>query len=121
MTALQCDICGGQLEMDKSGAFAVCKSCGLSHSADRLKQKVQEIKGIVSIDGSVQVEGVANVENLLVRAQRFFDEQNYSMATEYCNKVLDIDADNNTAQIILNEIKLIKVKKKKKKILYKIV
>ena len=42
MAALVCDICGGKLVMG-SGGIAVCDSCGMEHSPDRMKEKVQEI------------------------------------------------------------------------------
>ena len=41
MAALVCDICGGKLVMG-SGGIAVCDSCGMEHSPDRMKEKVQE-------------------------------------------------------------------------------
>ncbi len=104
MVALKCDVCGGQLVMDAKGEFAICRSCGLAYSTDRLKQKVQEIKGIVSIEGSVKVEGVANVDNLLLRAKNFFENMDYEKATEYCEKVLDIDINNENAKLLKKRI-----------------
>ena len=56
MSAMICDICGGSLIMDVSGDFAVCECCGLKHSSDRLRTKIQEIRGTVSISGTVKVE-----------------------------------------------------------------
>ncbi len=38
MAALVCDICGGKLVMG-SGGIAVCDSCGMEHSPDRMKEK----------------------------------------------------------------------------------
>jgi hypothetical protein len=45
MAALTCDICGGSLSMDASGDFAVCESCGMKHTKDRVKAKIQGIGG----------------------------------------------------------------------------
>jgi len=104
MTALQCDICGGSLTMDTGGEFATCESCTMKHDTRRLQQKVQEIRGIVKIDGSVQVEGLANIDNLLVRAKEFLDKDDYAKANEYCQKVLDIDATNSTAKSLIRDI-----------------
>ncbi len=36
---LTCDLCGGELEMNTAGQGAVCKYCGLTYSAERLKEK----------------------------------------------------------------------------------
>jgi F0F1-type ATP synthase assembly protein I len=43
VAALTCDICGGNLAMDASGDFAVCESCGMKHTKERVKAKVQGI------------------------------------------------------------------------------
>jgi VIT1/CCC1 family predicted Fe2+/Mn2+ transporter len=45
MAVLTCDICGGNLSMDASGDFAVCESCGMRHTKDRVKAKYSEISG----------------------------------------------------------------------------
>ena len=55
MEALVCDICGGKLVMG-SGGIAVCDSCGMEHSPDRMKEKVQEIKGTVQVDNSHMID-----------------------------------------------------------------
>lgn len=53
--ALVCDICGGKLRIEEGGD-AVCESCGMTHSSNRMKEKIQEIKGTVSIEGNVKTE-----------------------------------------------------------------
>lgn len=37
---LTCDICNGDLEIVAGGKGAVCKSCGLAYSVERLKEKL---------------------------------------------------------------------------------
>ena len=69
MAALVCDLCGGKLIMG-AGGIAVCDSCGMEHSADRMKEKVQEIKGTVRVDNSHMIE------NYLVMALRARDADN---------------------------------------------
>lgn len=66
MSALTCDICGGNLTMNESGDFAVCESCGMKHTKERVKVKVQEIKGVVEI-----TKGEAEKERLLKNAETF--------------------------------------------------
>ena len=68
MSALTCDICGGNLAMNESGDFAVCESCGMKHTKERVKVKVQEIKGVVEI-----TKGEAEKERLLKNAQTFIN------------------------------------------------
>ena len=66
MSALICDICGGNLVMDETGEFAKCESCGMKHSKERVKAKVQEIKGVVEI-----TKGEAEKERLLKNAETY--------------------------------------------------
>lgn len=55
MQALKCDLCGGSLVIDDSREFALCEFCGTKYMASTLRQKIQEIKGTVSIEGEVSV------------------------------------------------------------------
>ena len=72
MEALICDICGGKLVM-QSGGVAKCDSCGMEYTKERIQEKVQEIKGTVKIDGSVEiVKGDAEKERLIKTAQECF-------------------------------------------------
>ncbi len=56
MEKLCCDICGGTLVMQSGGKTAVCDSCGMQYSTERMREKVQEIKGVVSIEGTVRTQ-----------------------------------------------------------------
>lgn len=67
MSALICDICGGNLAMDASGKFALCESCGMKHTKDRVRAKVQEIQGVVEV-----TKGEAEKERLLKNAETFW-------------------------------------------------
>ena len=88
MAVLSCDVCGGSLLIDAGGKTATCQYCGAKHSIERMREKVQEIKGTVSIEGEVNVAGIANVENLLVRAREFEEEGDCAKAEEYYNRVV---------------------------------
>ncbi|GHV40325.1 hypothetical protein AGMMS49546_14010 [Spirochaetia bacterium] len=61
MAALTCDICGGSLSMDSSGDFAVCDSCGMKHTKERMQTKALEITG------TVKVSNLAGIESLMKR------------------------------------------------------
>lgn len=56
MPKLQCDICGGNIVMQPGGQLAVCDSCGMQYSTGRIREKVQEIRGVVSVEGTVQTQ-----------------------------------------------------------------
>lgn len=93
MAALACDICGGKLSMG-SGGIAVCDSCGMEHTKERMQEKVQEIKGVVRVDNSHMIE------NYLGMAQNAFDSSNQAEAESYCNKVIEIDPNNYQAWLL---------------------
>lgn len=90
MAALVCDLCGGKLVMG-SGGIAVCDSCGMEYSADRMKEKVQEIKGVV------QVDNTHLVKNYLELVNNALDADNNEEAELYCNKIIEIEPSNYEA------------------------
>lgn len=93
MAALVCDLCGGKLIMG-AGGIATCESCGIEHSADRMKEKVQEIKGTVRVDNSHMIE------NYLEMANNAYDSSNQAEAESYCNKIIEIEPTNYKAWML---------------------
>ncbi len=96
MSALVCDICGGKLIMG-AGGIATCENCGMEHSVERMKEKVQEIKGTVRIDNSHMIE------NYLEIAKTAIDAGNNAEAESYCNKVIEIEPTNYKAWMLKGE------------------
>ena len=93
MAALVCDLCGGKLIMG-AGGIATCESCGMEHSVDRMKEKVQEIKGTVRVDNSHMIE------NYLEMANNAYDSSNHAEAESYCNKIIEIEPTNYKAWML---------------------
>lgn len=93
MAALVCDICGGKLSMG-TGGLAVCDSCGMEHTKERVQEKVQEIKGVVRIDNSHMID------NYLGMAQSAYSSNNQAESESYCNKIIEIDPQNYQAWIL---------------------
>ena len=93
MAALVCDLCGGKLIMG-AGGIATCESCGMEHTADRMKEKVQEIKGIVRVDNSHMIE------NYLEMANNAYNSGNQAEAESYCNKIIEIEPINYEAWML---------------------
>lgn len=87
MVAMVCDLCGGKLIIGVGG-IATCESCGMDHSADRMKEKVQEIKGTVRVDSSHMIE------NYLKMANNAYASNNKAEAESYCNKIIEIEPQN---------------------------
>lgn len=92
MAILTCDICGGQLAMDSTGDFAICESCGMKHTKDRMKTKVLEITGTVKIDNSDIVK--EQIDNWQKMADDAYDNRNYTEAYTYYCKVLEKNVDS---------------------------
>ena len=53
-TALRCDVCNGSLTMQPGGELAICDYCGTKYALPRLREKIQEIRGTVSVAGVVK-------------------------------------------------------------------
>jgi len=93
MATIACDICGGTLSMDASGDFAVCDSCGMKHTKDRIKAMAQEVTGTVA------VSNIASIESLMKRGRLELEDSHWGVANEYFDKVLDIDPEYAPAYI----------------------
>lgn len=93
MYALTCDICGGRLKMGK-GRIAVCESCGIEHSLERVREKIQEIKGTVHVDNAHLIANFFSI------AQDAYSTENYAEAERYCNKILENSPSNCEAYLL---------------------
>ncbi len=100
MKALLCDICGGKIVI-KSGGIAICENCGMEHSAERMKEKIQEIQestklACISTEPeqfkSIQVDNHKLVDNYLEMAECACADENYVEAEALCDKALEIDS-----------------------------
>ena len=93
MSALVCDICGGKLRITEN-RIAVCESCGMEHSLERMRQKYREAKEVVHVDNA------HFSDNFMAIAQDSYDAGNLTEAERYCNKVLEVDPDNCDAHFL---------------------
>lgn len=91
MEVLKCDVCGGRLVM-QAGKIAKCEYCGLEYSTESLCEKVMEIKG------TVNVQGIASAENILIRANEFYEHGDIDKALEYYDKYLDLKPQDEGAK-----------------------
>jgi len=93
MATIACDICGGALSMDARGDFALCDSCGMKHTKDRVKQMTQEVTGVVA------VSNMAGIESLMKRGWLAIEDSKWGEAIKFFDRVLDINAENASAFI----------------------
>lgn len=90
MKRLTCEMCGSTDLIKQDGVF-VCQTCGTKYSIEEAK------KMMVEVDGAVEVENTARLENLLNLANSSFESKNYARAEEFCNQVIAIDGKNYEA------------------------
>lgn len=89
MKPLRCDFCNGQLIMDKSREFAVCEFCGTKYMKETIQDKIQEIRGQVSITGSVEmVTGNAEKERILNNAETYIRIKEYDKAIQAYQQII---------------------------------
>ncbi len=98
MLELKCPNCKAEIELDDSREIGFCRYCGTKVLIEPNKSKV---------------DGIAGVDNLLLRAEQFYSENNFEKAKEYYNRVLDVDINNSSAKqgIINIEQKSYEIKK----------
>ena len=90
MSALVCDICGGKLKVI-NGKMAVCESCGMEHSLERVREKYRESQKVVHVDNAHLIS------NYYAMAQDAYDAGNNEEAERYCNKIIEIDSTDTAA------------------------
>ena len=87
-TALKCNLCGGPLVMDESREFAVCKYCGTQYLKSTLREKIQEIRGAVKVEGAVETQlGEAEKERRLKNAYTLLDINELASAESEFSKL----------------------------------
>lgn len=86
MSPLRCDFCTGTLVMDDSREFAVCEFCGTKYLKSTIQQKIQEIKGTVSVDGVVQTKAA----DFLVRGGKLIKYNGEQLNVVIPNSVITI-------------------------------
>ena len=90
MIELKCPACGAGLNLDETREIAFCEYCG---------QKIMLAeKRTVNVEGAVAVEGIASIDNILIRARQFYNQGHIDKADEYYNRVLDLDPFNQEAK-----------------------
>ena len=93
MSALVCDICGGKLKVI-NGKMAVCESCGMEHSLDRIREKYRESQGVIHVDNAHLIN------NYYTIAKNAYDAGNKKETEAYCNKIIEIDSSNVNALML---------------------
>ena len=91
MAMLVCDVCGGNLQMDAGGKTATCQFCGMQYSVERMREKIQEIRGTVKVEGSVQARQTGtteDVEQWRVLMHKYLEASDYQNAYDIIGKIM---------------------------------
>ena len=104
----QCTNCNAPLEVDVAQSAAICPYCNMPYIVEQAvnNYNVSVNTGNMNITNAViNVSNGSNVNNLILRAEKFEQEGNYQAALEYYNRVLDIDITQTKAQNEINRIR----------------
>ena len=97
--ALNCPNCNGGFELDTSIDFGFCVYCGAKIMiAEHVK---------IEHSGTVRVDGIANAENLFLRAEEFHKQGHLGKALSYIEQVLDLDISHQGAIQLRDEIQVL--------------
>ncbi|MCL2494586.1 MAG: DUF6273 domain-containing protein [Oscillospiraceae bacterium] len=94
MAGMICDVCQGKVVASAKEGWFVCEYCDTEYPLEWMKAKFQKTQA---------AEGTS-AENLLARAQEFYQRGDTKRAREYCERILDIDAANEGAKALQKRI-----------------
>lgn len=93
MKKIQCEVCGSS-EIKKTGENQFqCAYCGVQYS----KEDVQKL--FIEISGTVEVKGIAQIENIITNADYAFEDKDYSKADALYSDALNLDPTNTHVQL----------------------
>ena len=79
---LKCPSCGASINLDSDKEFGFCSYCGA---------KIMQDKIVVEHKGKVSIDGITSENALLDRAFLFVEDGKFDQASEYFERVLDIN------------------------------
>ncbi len=98
MKQLTCEMCGSTELLKQEGVF-VCQSCGCKYTVEEAKKLLLEVEGVVSVQGTVQVDRSSEINNRIQNAIAEYRANHQDRAIALFNDVLNIDFENVTAII----------------------
>ena len=88
MKELTCEMCGSTNVVKQDGVF-VCQACGTKYSVEEAK-KIME--GKVEVTGTVSIDNSSKLDSYKELLKKFFYDKNFKEASDYANKILEIDS-----------------------------
>ncbi len=94
---MHCDICQGTLEIQASGK-AVCSVCGVTYSAERLREKARIVSSPAPSTTPAPVKQSSHQQQSKLRmAESALRQENYDKAITLCEQILVADYHNLSA------------------------
>lgn len=96
MKQLTCEMCGSTDLVKQNGVF-VCQVCGTKYSIEEAKKMMVEETVIAT---TVKIDDSSKIENYYTMAENAYEASNHKEAESYCNKIIEIDANNYRAWLL---------------------
>lgn len=122
MYELRCDICGGNLIIQSGGNLAVCDCCGVQYSTERMREKVQEIRGSVQVEGEIaakQTGTPSDISQWRALVQKYYDAGDFLSAEQIVKKILEASPADKEAGNQYEELQVLKYMEIKNGVLVK--
>lgn len=94
LLAAKCPSCGSTLDVNVEQETMKCKYCKNAILVDDAIKKYK-----LEISGEVEIKNLPNIDNYLKLAQRDFENKKYEKAYENYGKILELDPNNNIANL----------------------
>ena len=94
-----CELCGSN-ELKKDGDDFVCQNCGTRYTPEEAKKLLVDIK----VSGTVAVDGVATVGDIIARAKKEEKAGNYNLALDYYKRAEKVSPMSKEAQAGMKRI-----------------
>lgn len=103
----QCTNCNAPLDVDATQAVAICPFCNTPYIVEQAINNYNvKMTGNMNIaNATINVNNGMNLDNLILRAQKFEQDGDYESALQYYNKVLDIDINQKAAQESIDRLR----------------
>jgi tetratricopeptide (TPR) repeat protein len=105
LVAAKCTQCGGHLQVDNQKEAQICEFCGAPFITEKAVENFNISNAQMNVTSAqinassinLNMGGMVTVESLFTRANQFFSQGNYDRATEYYDRILDIDPEHKGA------------------------
>ena len=91
MKAMVCELCGSN-EFIKQDGMYICQHCNTKYTPEEAKK--------LMVEGTVKVDETEKISNYLTMAENAYESGNKPEAENYCNRIIEVDADNYKAWLI---------------------